>query len=397
MRPFTHEAYDGAGFGDQFWRSTNLGGNWTRDSFLFTRNSERAVVPDPVASKTVYLTAYGSGVYRSVDDGKTWTNPDSLTGTLANHFVRRLVAWPGQLGHLFLGAGDGVWESTNGAATWVQRSGGLPSSFSVRSLALVPGTPATLYAGDDLTGVFKSVDGGQSWVQRSVGLTNPHIRDLAVDARNSQTLYAATDVGVFKSTDGASTWASASTGLPAGLFVNGIVQDATHPHSLFCAVWTAGVFYSQDGAVTWQPLSGQSGLSSPNVHCLAIDAYLRTLYVGTDSGVQTLSNYPVVPTDAESAPVLQLGLAAWPNPARSGTLHVRYTLARQDDVRMAVYDVRGARVRMLQSQRDVGAGAHVLTWDGRDGAGRVVSAGVYFVRLRSGEGERSTRVLLGAR
>jgi hypothetical protein len=45
---------------------------------------------------------------------------------------------------------------------------------------------------------------------------------------------------------------------------------------------------------------------------------------------------------------------------------------------LAVFDVRGARVRRVDSP----AGATQLSWDGRDDAGRTVPPGIYFARLR---------------
>src|SRR5262249_6307014 len=134
VRQSSHEVYAGMGFGDQFWRSTDQGSTWTRAIALFSRDSEHAVVPDPVLSKRVYLTAYGQGVFRSDDDGLSWFNPDSLSSTLRNPFVRGLVAWPGQTGHLFVGTGGGVYQSTDGGSSWSPDTLGLPPSFSVRSL-----------------------------------------------------------------------------------------------------------------------------------------------------------------------------------------------------------------------------------------------------------------------
>jgi photosystem II stability/assembly factor-like uncharacterized protein len=399
VRPSTHVLYDGTGFGDQFWKSTDQGLTWTRATFLFSRDSERAVVPDPVASKIVYMTAYGAGVYRSVNDGKTWMRPDSTgrsAAPLGNVFVRSLVAYPGVIGRLFVGAGNGVWESTDRGVTWTVRNGGLPIPFSVRSLAVVPGVPPTLYAGDDLNGVYKSTNGGVSWTASRTGLTSLHIRDLLVDARSSQTLYAATDTGVYKSTNGGLLWLPSSTGLPAGGQARVLLQDI-YPSTIFCAVWQVGVFYTLNGGANWLPLFGQGGLANLNIHSLALDGERRTLYVGTEAGMQSLSNYPFLPTDAESAPALQQMLAVWPSPLRSGPLHVSYVLKRSSDrVRIGIFDVAGRRVRALETGSTF-AGANVLTWNGRNTRDVPVAAGLYFLRLESEEGTRTARVVVPAR
>src|SRR5438876_318853 len=86
--------------------------------------SAPGVAVDPVLPQRVYLSAYGSGVWRSDDDGATWTRPDA-GGTLTNVFVRDLVADPGVGGHLFVGSGNGVFESNDAGATWTPRNSGL--------------------------------------------------------------------------------------------------------------------------------------------------------------------------------------------------------------------------------------------------------------------------------
>ena len=77
-----------------------------------------------------------------------------------------------------------------------------------------------------------------------------------------------------------------------------------------------------------------------------------------------------------------------PNPFAKGTL-VNYELAQYGTVELTVHDVSGRLVQRLESgprQR----GFHAVRWDGTDGRGRVVPAGVYFVRFSAG-GKISTR------
>ena len=71
-----------------------------------------------------------------------------------------------------------------------------------------------------------------------------------------------------------------------------------------------------------------------------------------------------------------------PNPS-GGSTQVGFTVAREQSVTLAVYDVRGARVRTLaMGHRE--AGEYHLAWDGRDDAGRATAPGLYLVRLDSG-------------
>lgn len=85
-----------------------------------------------------------------------------------------------------------------------------------------------------------------------------------------------------------------------------------------------------------------------------------------------------------------------PNPALGG-VSLAYWLAGTDRVTAAVYDARGRLVlrRDLGVQpatgaRDDGAAPLLWAWDGSDGGGRRVAAGVYWLELRS-SGERTVR------
>ena len=394
IRPTTHSVYAGLGFGDQFWASADQGATWTRTLTLTSHDSEHGVLPDPVDGNRVYLSAYGSGVYRSDDDGATWTRPD-ISVSLTNSFVRDLVAWPGQTGHLFVGTGDGVFESSDGATTWSSRRGDLPAMTSVRSLALVPGSPATLLIGSDTTGVWRSTDDGVHWTAQNAGLPvmpARFIHALLVDAQNPLVVYAGTDSGVFKSVNGAGTWAAARTGLPAGDVV-ALAQDQTRPQVLFCAISLAGVFESLDGGAQWSALLGQVGLADLHVRSLAVDGALSTIYVGSDDGVATLSNYPTATTAIPPVAGILPGLRAWPNPLGSGALRIDLATTRPGRVSAAFFGVTGQRVRSIADGREP-AGEHAWAWDGTDERGNRVAPGIYFLHVASPDGVSTRRIVV---
>ncbi len=395
VRPSTHEVYAGLGFGDQTWRSVDGATSWTRASYLFTNNSEHGIVADPVAPATVYLSAYGSGVYCSLDDGVTWSNPDSAGGTLANRFVRPLVAWPGQAGHLFVGTGIGPFESTDGGAQWTSRVGNLPLGFSVHALALGPGSPATLFAGNDSLGLYRSTDGGTTWLARNAGMPVAFVHAIVLDPVTPTTVYAATDSGVFRSLSNGDGWARASAGLPAGS-VRALTLDPAHVAVLFAGIFGQGVFETINGGLSWFPLAAQSGLADRNVRALEIDSPLATLYAGTDAGVAALTSYPLAAVAVGASPGDgALSLAASPNPMPPrGRLTVRFGCHGLVPARIAIHAADGRRVRSASVAAESAGGdarSGTWTWDGIDDAGRSMPAGMYFVTLRAGPDQVSTR------
>jgi hypothetical protein len=83
-------------------------------------------------------------------------------------------------------------------------------------------------------------------------------------------------------------------------------------------------------------------------------------------------------TGADETPLAD-ALTLAPNPARENAW-IALRLARASDVRLAVIDASGRRVRDLL-RGALPAGTRMIRWDGRDDAGARAAAGVYFVRL----------------
>ena len=81
-----------------------------------------------------------------------------------------------------------------------------------------------------------------------------------------------------------------------------------------------------------------------------------------------------------------------PNPT-AGRTTVAFRLAEPAHVTLTVHDLLGREVaRLVDAARP--AGEHAVTWDGGDGSGGGLGAGVYLVRLRAGDETRTRKVLL---
>jgi hypothetical protein len=81
------------------------------------------------------------------------------------------------------------------------------------------------------------------------------------------------------------------------------------------------------------------------------------------------------PDLAELDRVKVLGVGSpYPSPS-NGAVAFRYSLAGNSRVELAIYDLRGRQVRVLEGPGT--QGPHEVVWDGRDRAGRVSGAGIY--------------------
>ena len=71
---------------------------------------------------------------------------------------------------------------------------------------------------------------------------------------------------------------------------------------------------------------------------------------------------------------------------------MEFTLPAAGRAKVEAFDVRGSRVRTL-GQGVYTAGSHRFAWDGSDGHGRSVPAGIYLVRLVTEQGDATKRVV----
>ncbi|HEY6507079.1 MAG TPA: FlgD immunoglobulin-like domain containing protein [Vicinamibacterales bacterium] len=96
----------------------------------------------------------------------------------------------------------------------------------------------------------------------------------------------------------------------------------------------------------------------------------------------------VGPPPAANSPRLKIA----PNPAHGGTV---FTLEadRAGPQRVAVFDVRGRRVRIFEDSVGL-AGTRTLAWDGLDEAGNRVAPGIYLVTLQVAGHSVSSRITM---
>lgn len=78
-------------------------------------------------------------------------------------------------------------------------------------------------------------------------------------------------------------------------------------------------------------------------------------------------------------------LDMFPNPFNR-TMRVGFEVSAPGPVELDIFDLRGARVKRLDGE-DRPPGYHEIEWNGDNDAGEVVASGVYFVRIRTGQGE----------
>jgi photosystem II stability/assembly factor-like uncharacterized protein len=177
----------------------------------------------PVGSRTLYATAFGKGVYKSTDNGRTWAlRNNGIEGK--QPFAWRLVRETGGTLYLIVarrsddgsvgGEFDGaLYKSTDGADHWEKLR--LPEGVNgPTGQALDPTDAKRMYlsawgvskpAGITGGGVFLSRDGGRNWT--TLFGASQHVYDVTLDPKNPKVLYnCGFESGAYRSTDAGETW-----------------------------------------------------------------------------------------------------------------------------------------------------------------------------------------------
>ena len=96
--------------------------------------------------------------------------------------------------------------------------------------------------------------------------------------------------------------------------------------------------------------------------------------------------------ESEAPGAIRLAIVAAPSPGRA-PITVRLNAGRGDVADVVLHAANGRRVRRLH-QGPLAAGSHLLTWNGLDDGGREASAGVYLLRVRTGDATRTAKLVL---
>ena len=200
----------------RLYRSTDNGENWQLSAHLaplsFAADSEN----------TVYMGTFNNGLYKSNDNGISWTQVNSFV--YSNAIPSIIVDENNNIycGTGFYNYGDGVYYSSDRGESWVQLGLSGKTIFS-----LVLDSNGNLYAGTVKDGLFKTSDLGQHWEQKQKGIYRKEIYRITINQNND--IFLASEGGgegylvfggggVFRSTDGGNSFKH--VGLPISLVKN---------------------------------------------------------------------------------------------------------------------------------------------------------------------------------
>ncbi len=220
------------------------------------------VTPDPADSNVVYCTT-PYGVYRTTDGCASWT--DRSNG-LRSKYVEKLIIDRKDHRTLYCAADDGAYVSHDGGDRWERR--GL-SVGHVRTIAQNPADARMLAVGTEDNGIFISRNGGEWWTKAEAGLEETTFYCVSFDPIHPDTMYAGGwATGIYRSVDGGQSWARSPGCLPL-LTVHAIAADPTDDRRVFAGTIGSGVYRSDDAGTTWRHI----GLGDSQIWTLFVEPY----------------------------------------------------------------------------------------------------------------------------
>jgi photosystem II stability/assembly factor-like uncharacterized protein len=202
------------------------------------------IVVDPQDPDRIYVAISAAGVFRTDDGGKTWRaankglHSEGLPDGEAEvgHCVHRIAMHPSRPNVLYMQKHWDVMRTDDGAESWHEISGDLPSDFGF-PIAVHAHEPETIYVvpiksdsehipPDGRLRVYRSRTGGNEWEALTDGLPQKDcyvnvLRDaMAVDSLDSCGIYFGTTGGqVYGSADSGDSWEPIVRDLPSVLSV----------------------------------------------------------------------------------------------------------------------------------------------------------------------------------
>jgi photosystem II stability/assembly factor-like uncharacterized protein len=311
-----YDVMDGTGV----YKTEDEGRTWTSLGLTDTRHIGRILI-DPRDPKLILVAALGHmfgpnperGVFRSADGGTTWekvlfVNEDTGAVDLASDpatpdiiyaalWQVRLHPWQSY----FMtdnGPGSGIWKSTDAGKTWSQTSRkGLPDGpLSRIGLAVAPGTNgqriyASVRAAVD-SGFYRSDDGGASWqlTNGDDALASTYFGRVTADPKNNNAIYVI-GVAVHRSEDGGKTF-DIIKGTPGGDDYHFLWINPAHPDHMIVTS-DQGSAVTVNGGKTWSPWYNQA--TGQFYRLAADDRFPYWVYSGQQDsgtvGVATRSDY----------------------------------------------------------------------------------------------------------
>ncbi|MDP4199405.1 MAG: T9SS type A sorting domain-containing protein [Bacteroidota bacterium] len=356
------------------------------------------------------------GIYRSTDDGQSWTLLTNPAG-----FTLGPILGMSPADHIFVGAGWQEFRSTTNGDSWETMRLSPLSSYDPPVMALTFTPSGRMFIATGGSALYISMDDGKHWSENTGVFSDGSTYPTFVACGPRGTIFAAAaslldtalgldgmtwgavpgepaggfgenigfaynlsgDIvmagsnGVYRSTDNGGTWMSQIG--PADLTSNYSIALGANGY-IFKGLGSSfggstGLSLSVDHGANWTPIS--AGLLSDRVYAIRINRH-GYVFAATDSGVfRYIDPTGDVKSMANTIPANCSLDQSFPNPATSSAT-IRFGLVESTPVSLVVYDATGREVAQLATG-EYRAGTYEAAFDTRG-----LTRGVYYYKLQAG-------------
>lgn len=299
------------------WKTTNAGTTFTPVFDSQGSYSIGCVTMDPSNHNVVWVgtgennnqrsVAYGDGVYKSVDGGKSWKNVGLKTsehvGMITIDPRDSDVVYVAAYGPLWSAGGErGLYKTSDGGKTW-EAVLTISKHTGVSEVHLDPLDPDVVYAvahqrrrhvwtlidGGPESAIYKSVDAGKTWEKINRGLPGGDLGriSIAISPADPEIMYAIVEAqenrgGFYRSTNRGATWVRRNSYTARGNYYQELFCDPKDPERVYSMDTFLQV--TDDGGLSWRSLGDRS--KHWDSHALWIDPCDTDHYLnGNDGGV----------------------------------------------------------------------------------------------------------------
>jgi photosystem II stability/assembly factor-like uncharacterized protein len=245
-----------------------------------------SIAVNPKNKFEYYVGVASGGVWKTVNDGTTWTPVFDKEGSYSIGWVTLdpndpAVVWVGageSNSQRSVAYGDGIYRSDDGGKNW--QNLGLKKSEHIGRVVIDPRDSKVVYVAAEgplwgpggERGLYKTTDGGKNWKAVLSISENTGVVDVALDPSNPDIVYAAAyqrrrhvftlidggpESAIYKSTDAGATWNKLKSGLPTvDMGRIGLAVSTVDPNVVYATIEAAdgkgGIFRSDDRGATWE-------------------------------------------------------------------------------------------------------------------------------------------------
>jgi len=215
---------------------------------------------DPGQNDNIYAGHYGSGVYKSFDQGTTWYRKSV---GLSNLVIQSLATHPTSSNIVFAGTyKGGIYRSTNAGESWQSSNGGVLDNHIIYDIEIDPANPQRIFVVSRISGslmgyLASSINGGLNWTVLYTGDTYydqklDYFYDVDIDPNNSNIVYlTAHEHGFYKSVNGGLTFSPINTGV-TDPSARSFAIDNAYAGLVYGGVWHGeGIFRTWNGGASW--------------------------------------------------------------------------------------------------------------------------------------------------